>query len=219
MLVGVIDALHSAGIADDQIALATNKKVDRGAVLLSRLIVRCAYSAIATSVVVFSLFWIMQFLIQSGVLELDKSKSLKLPDFVRIKQPENVNRREPPPEKPPQPDEPPPEPPPPSMDDITPEAQAMAVSAGAVNTNINLDASGFGLAPSDGEYLPIVKVKPIYPRRAQSRGIEGYVIVEFTVTKQGTTKDVRVAEAKPSGIFDRAAIQAARKFKYKPARC
>jgi len=178
--------------------------------------VRCAYSAIATVVVVFSLFWIMQFLIQSGVLELDKSKSLKLPDFVRIKQPENINRREPPPEKPPQPDEPPPEPPPPSMDDVTPEAQSMAVSAGAVNTNINLNASGFGLAPSDGEYLPIVKVQPVYPRRAQSRGLEGYVIVEFTVTKQGTTRDVRVVEAKPSSIFDRSAIQAARKFKYKP---
>ncbi len=183
---------------------------------MSSLMIRCAYSAIATAVVVFSLFWIMQFLIQSGVLELDKSKSLKLPDFVRIKQQEDLNRREPPPEKPPEPDEPPPEPPPPSMDDVTPEAQTMAVSAGAVNTNINLNASGFGLAPSDGEYLPIVKVQPVYPRRALSRGIEGYVIVEFTVTKQGTTRDIRVVEAKPSGMFDRAAMQAAAKFKYKP---
>ena len=92
----------------------------------------------------------------------------------------------------------------------------MQVSAAPVNTNINLDASGFGLAPSDGEYLPIVKVQPVYPRRALSRGIEGYVIVEFTVTKQGTTRDIRVVESKPSGIFDKAAIQAAGKFKYKP---
>lgn len=183
---------------------------------MSRLMVRCAYAGGATCIVVFSLFWVMQFLIQSGTMELDKRKSLKLPDFVRIKQQENVNRREPPPEKPPQPDEPPPEPPPPSMDDITPEAGTMAVSAGAVNTNINLDASGFGLAPSDGEYLPIVKVQPVYPRRALSRGIEGYVIVEFTVTKQGTTRDIRVVQAKPSGMFDRAAMQAAAKFKYKP---
>lgn len=182
---------------------------------MSRLIVRCATSGVATFAVVFLLFWIMQYLIQSGVMELDKSKSLKLPDFVRIKQAENVNRREPPPEKPPQPDEPPPEPPPPSMDDVTPEAQTMSVSAAPVNTNISLNASGFGLAPSDGEYLPIVKVQPVYPRRALSRGVEGYVIVEFTVTKQGTTKDIIVVESS-SSMFDNAAMKAAAKFKYKP---
>lgn len=169
----------------------------------------------ATSVVVFTLFWIMQYLIQSASMDLDKSRTLKLPDFVRIQQNETLDRREPPPEKPPQPDEPPPEPPPPSMDDITPEAQSMAVSAAPISANISLDASGFGLAPSDGEYLPIVKVQPIYPRRALSRGVEGYVIVEFTVTKQGTTKDVRVVESS-SSMFDDAAVKAAQKFKYKP---
>ncbi len=149
-------------------------------------------------------------------MTLDKSKILKLPDFVRIKQEERVNRREPPPEKPPQPDEPPPEPPPPDMDNVTPEAETMFVSTAPVNTSINLNASGFGLAPSDGEYLPIVKVQPIYPRRALSRGIEGYVIVEFTVTAAGTTKDHFIVEAKPNGVFNRAALQAAAKFKYKP---
>ena len=182
---------------------------------MSRLIVRCAYSAVATAAIVFTLFWIMQYLIQSGEMDLDKSKSLKMPDFVRIKQNEDLSRREPPPEKPPQPDEPPPEPPPPSMDEVTPETQAMAVTAAPVSASINLDASGFGLAPSDGEYLPIVKVQPIYPRRALSRGVEGYVIVAFTVTKQGTTRDIRVVESS-SSMFDDAAVKCAAKFKYKP---
>lgn len=182
---------------------------------MSRLIARYAIAGMATSVVVFTLFWIMQYLIQSASMDLDKSKTYKMPDFVRVQQDETLDRREPPPEKPPQPDEPPPEPPPPSMDDITPEAQAMAVSAAPISANISLDASGFGLAPSDGEYLPIVKVQPIYPRRALSRGVEGYVIVEFTVTKQGTTKDVRVIESS-SSMFDDAAVKAAQKFKYKP---
>ena len=182
---------------------------------MSSLLIRCSTSAAATVAVVFTLFWIMQYLINFQEMELDPSKKLKLPDFVRIKQAEEINRREPPPEKPPEPDEPPPEPPPPSMDDVTPEAQAMAVSAAPVNTNINLSSSGFGLAPSDGEYLPIVKVQPVYPRRALSRGIEGYVIVEFTVTKQGTTRDIIVVES-TSGMFESAAIKAASKFKYKP---
>ena len=149
-------------------------------------------------------------------MDLDKRSTMKLPEFVRIKHEERTNRREPPPEKPPPPAEPPPEPPPPDMKNVKPEAQTMLVSTGKVDIGINLNASGFGLAPSDGEYLPIVKVQPIYPRRALSRGIEGYVIVEFTVTAQGSTRDVRVVESKPPGMFDRAAVRAAARFKYKP---
>ena len=92
----------------------------------------------------------------------------------------------------------------------------MAVTAVSINTRIDLSASGFGLSPSDGDYLPIVKVQPMYPRRALTRGIEGYVIVMFTVTRQGTTRDHVIVESKPRGIFDRAALRAATKFKYKP---
>lgn len=167
-------------------------------------------------IVVFGLFWLMQYLISIADRRLDEDDAGRMLEFVRINPEEVVNRRKPPPKKPPPPDQPPPEPPPPAMDNITPEAQAVQVSAAPVNTNINLDASGFGLAPSDGEYLPIVKVQPIYPRRAQSRGIEGYVIVEFTVTRSGTTRDIRIVEAVPPGIFDKASTAAAAKFKYKP---
>ena len=57
---------------------------------------------------------------------------------------------------------------------------------------------------------------PIYPQRAIDRGIEGYVIVEFTVTKTGAVRDPRVVEYEPSTIFNKAALAAALKFKYKP---
>ena len=69
---------------------------------------------------------------------------------------------------------------------------------------------------ADGEYLPIVKVEPVYPQRAQQRGIEGYVLLEFVVTTSGAVRDPVVIDAKPPGVFDRAAIQAALKFKYRP---
>ena len=72
------------------------------------------------------------------------------------------------------------------------------------------------LTQADGDYLPIVKVAPVYPKRALARKLEGYVVVEFTVTTRGTTKDIKVVEAKPIVIFNQAAIQAAEKFKYKP---
>ena len=186
--------------------------------MLARTLVVSRYLVAAGSalVVVFGLFWLMQYLINIADRGLNKDDPGRMLEFVRINPEEIVNRRKPPPRKPPPPDQPPPEPPPPSMDNVTPEAQSVQVSAAPVNTNINLDASGFGLAPSDGEYLPIVKVQPIYPRRAQSRGIEGYVIVEFTVTKTGTTKGIRIVESVPPNVFDRASMQAAAKFKYKP---
>lgn len=64
--------------------------------------------------------------------------------------------------------------------------------------------------------LPIIKVAPVYPRDAVENRIEGYVVLEFTVTRFGTVKDIVVLESEPPGVFDESAIQAAGKFKYKP---
>ncbi|NNM00014.1 MAG: TonB family protein [Gammaproteobacteria bacterium] len=159
----------------------------------------------------------MQYLIEASEKQLDESGVVHFLDFVRVEKNQQIKKKEVKPRKPPSPEEPPPEPPAPQLDDVNPSADAMAVSSVPVSTEISLDGFGISrLAAADGEYLPIVKVQPMYPRRALSRGIEGYVIVEFTVTKQGTTRDHLVVEAKPSGIFDKAAIAAAAKFKYKP---
>ena len=78
-----------------------------------------------------------------------------------------------------------------------------------------MSIGGVGFGVSDGEYLPIVKVAPVYPSRALSRGLEGYVIVEFTVMSTGAVRDVSVVES-TSSLFERAATTAALKFKYKP---
>ena len=64
--------------------------------------------------------------------------------------------------------------------------------------------------------LPIVKVAPVYPDRALKEGIEGHVLLEFVVTETGAVRDVEVLEANPSGVFERAALKAVAKFKYKP---
>ena len=68
----------------------------------------------------------------------------------------------------------------------------------------------------DSAYLPLVKVDAEYPTRAKKRGIEGSVTMEFTVTETGSVEDLVVIESDPPGVFDRAAIQAASKFKYRP---
>jgi protein TonB len=68
---------------------------------------------------------------------------------------------------------------------------------------------------AEGDYLPIVRVAPVYPARALSRGLEGYVDLEFTVTPAGTVADPVVIYS-TSSLFERAAMQAVLKFKYKP---
>jgi len=118
------------------------------------------------------------------------------------------------PEKPEDPEEPPPDMPEPEFDQPDVNPDALNMSAPRINPNLSIKGvGGFG---SDGEYLPIVKVQPQYPRRALSRGIEGYVIVEFTVTANGSVRDPVIIEAVPQNVFNRAATKAALKFKYKP---
>ena len=68
----------------------------------------------------------------------------------------------------------------------------------------------------DGSYVPIFQVPPQYPRRAAERGIEGCVVLRYVVTEVGSVRDPEVIQSIPQGIFDRAAIRAALRYKYKP---
>jgi len=86
----------------------------------------------------------------------------------------------------------------------------------APTTAVSIEISSSGMSSGDGEYLPIVKVAPIYPRRAQTRGISGYCIVEYTVTTSGAIRDPVAVDCAPSGVFEKASVKAALKFKYKP---
>lgn len=101
----------------------------------------------------------------------------------------------------------------------------MDYTIGNVSNPINLTISdrtanetsaGFAMSfIADGEYLPIVRVLPQYPARAAERGLEGRVLVIFTVTPNGSTTNVRVLESSDR-IFERNAVRAAERFKYKP---
>ena len=164
------------------------------------------------SVVTFLLFFLMQAVIATDEARLDEGAKGKLLDFVRLEEDQELQTKQRKPKPPPPPDEPPPDMPKPEFEssDIS-----QGVDVGAVDVNVNLNVEGGGFS-SDGEYLPIVKVHPQYPRRAQTRGIEGYVLLEYIVTKTGAVRDPVVIEAKPPGIFNRAAINAALKYKYKP---
>ncbi|MBX3707463.1 MAG: energy transducer TonB [Pseudomonadales bacterium] len=177
------------------------------------MVVRYILGVTLGAVVTFLLFLLMQALIKSDRSPFDDQVTGKLVDFVRLQDDVDVQVRQRKPTPPPPPDEPPPDMPKPDFDT---SANTTGVEIGAVNVNVDLNVGGVGGFSSDGEYLPIVKVAPVYPRRAQTRGIEGYVLLEFVVTRTGAVRDPVVIEAKPPGIFDSAAINAALKFKYKP---
>mgnify|MGYP000506803114 CR=1 FL=1 len=179
-------------------------------------VIRLAIGLVMSLAVTLSLFWLMQYLIETADRSLNDDGAGNLVDFVRVKRDEAVERRQLKPKKPPQPEEAPPQPPTPQLDNLDANAQKIAISAVPVETDIEM-TGGFSLGVGEGDYLPIVKVAPIYPNRALTRGIEGFCVVMYTVTRQGTTRDPVVVEDQcSSSLFHRASVNAALKFKYKP---
>jgi len=178
------------------------------------MIGRYAFSIVIGVVVTLSLLFIMQLLIASGKAALSEPRARAQLDFVRVKRNENLNIEDFTPEKPPPPPEVPPETPPQEMDNLDPNAPTINIAAPTVNADTNIGGPG-GMNIAEGDYLPIVRVAPVYPARALSRGLEGYVDMSFTVTTVGTVIDPIVLFS-TSSLFERAATRAVLKFKYKP---
>lgn len=172
--------------------------------------VRVLVGALVAVPVAIGLFYVMHSLINRDYEQLDV-EARKIADIIVPENEIEVNVREAKPEKVEDPEEPPPDLPTPDMD--------MDMDLNVVNTapraSIDVQISATGIS-GDGEYLPIVKVAPVYPRRAQTRGISGYCIVEYTVTRTGSIRDPRAVDCQPAGVFESASISAAEKFKYRP---
>ena len=175
---------------------------------------RYAFSIVIGVVVTMSLLFLMQVLIATGKQALTKPRDRAKLEFVRVKRNEALNTEDFTPEKPPKPPETPPETPPQDMDNVDPDAPTINVAPPQVDANTDIGGPG-GMNIAEGDYLPIVRVAPVYPARALSRGLEGYVDMSFTVTTTGTVEDPVVVFS-TSSLFERAAIRAVLKFKYKP---
>jgi len=155
-------------------------------------------SALLTLVI----FYLMQALIAVGDVEL-KDKGIRIADVTMpdrdLELLQDIER--------PEEEEPPPETMPPEFD-MTPPADLDNV---APRPKFDFKGRKAGVF-ADGSYVPIFKVPPIYPRRAQERGIEGCVMLQFTVTKipfekLETMADMNVigiATANPSQVVTRA---------------
>lgn len=65
---------------------------------------------------------------------------------------------------------------------------------------------------------PRTRQAPRYPARARARGIEGEVTLALLVGEDGAIRDVQVLSAEPSGVFEEAAREALRAWRFEPAR-
>jgi len=103
---------------------------------------------------------------------------------------------------------------------------AYAEEAGAAPGDVSSLRAGLAstrqLARAAGETLPesalqrTVNRPASYPALARSRGIEGWVEVEFTVAADGTTRDPVITAAEPAGVFDEAVLEAVGEWRYDP---
>jgi len=175
---------------------------------------------VLAAIVGFGLFFIMVLLISLGDSGIKEDKSVKLVDIVMPDRDIDTLLQEV--EKPDEPEEQP--------DDIAqPEVELQpltGVDVTIAKPKANIQAGGSFF--KDGEYMPLFAVQPQYPRRAQERGTEGYAIISFTITEQGTAENPVVVEGKRGdvndpnvvmrdcSIFNNSSIRASAKLKYKP---
>jgi len=173
--------------------------------------------------VTFGLFLFMFKLISSGGNNNEELEAIAGIHFGPVDIPDDVmtkNRRIP--KKPPPPKDPPP---PPKMQ-ISKMDQTVQNMPALNLPQLDIPMSGgegmyIGNMASidrteEGDIIPIVVIRPMYPRDAAMKGQEGWVKVEFTITAIGTVKNPRVIDAKPPRVFNREAIRAILKWKFKP---
>jgi protein TonB len=100
---------------------------------------------------------------------------------------------------------------------LAPQVEFSAFGDGAAGGGGGFGASQLAMAGGvDRDAVPQVRIQPDYPVGARQRGIEGWVDVQFTVGTDGSVRDPMVLAAEPPQIFDRAALQAIKGWKYNP---
>jgi protein TonB len=94
--------------------------------------------------------------------------------------------------------------------------QKVEMIAPDVDAAGSLSRLSISVGGSDRDVIPLVRIEPEYPMRAAQRGIEGWVLVQFTISPAGTVKDATVIDSQPGETFDAAVLKAVSRWKYNP---
>jgi len=81
--------------------------------------------------------------------------------------------------------------------------------------SISSETPGFIMAH---DLISVLRESPPYPRLLKRQGIEGNVVVEFTVTEQGLVQDPVIIESRPHKDFGKSVIKTVRFWKFQPYR-
>ncbi|AOT10176.1 hypothetical protein S4054249_05215 [Pseudoalteromonas luteoviolacea] len=169
-------------------------------------------SFIGALVVTFSLFAFMHQLISQ-----DKVFIAEQPPVIDViiaqdieDSPVRTHRVLPPPPKPAQKAPPKPNTPPAETTGVNVEVN---ITSGVKSSPIQMNST---LQISDTHAAPIVRIEPTYPAIAARDGIEGWVQLAFSISPNGQVIDAQVIDAKPKRVFNRAALKALKRWKYRP---
>ena len=171
---------------------------------------RYAASLTFSAATTFALLLLMNDLISQPGPELKQPPPPWIPDLYRL--PEEYKPPLPPPPVPPDR----PDPPPVTKVETYDPFAGPGGEVDFVKPETAVPVSPRGTGVADGDVLPIFKVTPNYPLTAAKRGVEGYVVIRFTVDELGRIVDPEIVEAMPAGFFNRSALEAVRRFKYRP---
>lgn len=189
-----------------------------------RIVSRSALFVILGGVVTSFLSMFMYSLIKFRQVSVGEETGYKQANFIRLKEESSVNRRT---RELPKKEVREKQPETPTLNVKMDQSRKLDVSALRIDVpdapkfsgKLSLVGSpgvGKGTVIKDQEMMPFARVKPVYPPDAHERGIEGWVDLKFTVTKNGSVSNPRVVRAEPPSVFNRAAINAVKKWKYRP---
>lgn len=176
------------------------------------------------------LFAMMQQMVAGRRIELSDIAGAQIIDFIRIPDrlettPQRHLRKKAPE---------PPEPPEQSPKQILPQMTAPKQPPPKPLPRLKIDAP-LATIDSEGPYLgtissevpkfimahdliSVLRRSPPYPRLLKRRGIEGYVLVEFTVTENGLVRDPVIIESNPHEDFGKSVKKTVRHWKFRPYR-
>ena len=163
------------------------------------------------------------YVVKAPTPDLDMNDRMDL-SFLRTIRPSDLNQRErQKPKKPPKVEKQPDIPKPQVAKIQKPNPSNMNMKSMPLDLSLDLGSGPYvggvgsgATGMSDTDLVPIVKVQPQYPREAAMKGLEGYVQLTVDIQMDGSVSNPRVIDSNPRRVFDRAAVTAARKYRYKP---